>query len=222
MPLMHMKSPKAFKHNIEVEEKAGKPQKQAVAIAYSEKAHAEHKKHLASGGMVQDCPLCGKMPPEENEWEAGEESDNSLAGYADGGEIKKPEPPNPIGYPQGASWSNGGEIKGVHKPNGLNRDTGTSMAGVHARAAADDDGYVSKEASTDFSKDQHRRVLGEMKSMKKPDLYAEGGDVESDDSLGDELHYSLGDELHSALESKDKKQIMDCMEACVLSCMNRR
>lgn len=35
MPLDKSKSKKAFKHNIEAEVKAGKPQKQAVAIAYS-------------------------------------------------------------------------------------------------------------------------------------------------------------------------------------------
>ncbi len=37
MPLEKGKSPKAFSHNVSTEIKAGKPQKQAVAIAYSEK-----------------------------------------------------------------------------------------------------------------------------------------------------------------------------------------
>jgi hypothetical protein len=37
MPLEKGKSEKAFKHNIKAEIKAGKPQKQAVAIAYSVK-----------------------------------------------------------------------------------------------------------------------------------------------------------------------------------------
>lgn len=37
MPLQKGKSEKAFKHNIKAEIKAGKPQKQAVAIAYSKK-----------------------------------------------------------------------------------------------------------------------------------------------------------------------------------------
>ena len=36
MPLIHGKSKKAFEHNIGAEMEAGKPQKQAVAIAYSE------------------------------------------------------------------------------------------------------------------------------------------------------------------------------------------
>ena len=44
MPLKHSKSEKAFKSNIKAEMKAGKPQKQAVAIAYQVKRDAESKR----------------------------------------------------------------------------------------------------------------------------------------------------------------------------------
>ena len=44
MPLAKSKTEKAFKENIKTEIKAGKPQKQAVAIAYSVKREAEKKK----------------------------------------------------------------------------------------------------------------------------------------------------------------------------------
>jgi hypothetical protein len=43
MPLVKGKSEKAFKENIKTEVKAGKPVKQAVAIAYSTKREAEKK-----------------------------------------------------------------------------------------------------------------------------------------------------------------------------------
>ena len=43
MPLKKSASPKAFKENIKAEVKAGKPVKQAVAIAYSEKREATKK-----------------------------------------------------------------------------------------------------------------------------------------------------------------------------------
>jgi hypothetical protein len=43
MPLKKSKSKEAFKENIATEVKSGKPEKQAVAIAYSEKREAEHK-----------------------------------------------------------------------------------------------------------------------------------------------------------------------------------
>lgn len=43
MPLQKSTSAKAFKENIKAEVKAGKPVKQAVAIAYSEKREAAKK-----------------------------------------------------------------------------------------------------------------------------------------------------------------------------------
>ena len=44
MPLKKSTSEKAFKENIKAEVKAGKPVKQAVAIAHSEKRAAAKKK----------------------------------------------------------------------------------------------------------------------------------------------------------------------------------
>ena len=43
MPLVKSTSKKAFEKNIKAEVKAGKPVKQAVAIAYSEKREAAKK-----------------------------------------------------------------------------------------------------------------------------------------------------------------------------------
>ena len=43
MSLIKSKSPKAFKENIKTEVKAGRPVKQAVAIAYSEARAAKKK-----------------------------------------------------------------------------------------------------------------------------------------------------------------------------------
>jgi hypothetical protein len=44
MPLKKSPSPKAFKANVKTEMKAGKPQKQALAIAYSVQRKAQGKK----------------------------------------------------------------------------------------------------------------------------------------------------------------------------------
>jgi len=44
MPLETGKSKKAFQHNVKEEIKAGKPPKQAVAIAYSEQRRGKKKK----------------------------------------------------------------------------------------------------------------------------------------------------------------------------------
>ena len=43
MPLITSKSKSAFQKNIKAEVKAGKPVKQAVAIAYAKKREAGHK-----------------------------------------------------------------------------------------------------------------------------------------------------------------------------------
>lgn len=44
MPLKKSKSKEAFSKNVKAKVKAGKPQKQAVAIAYQIKRDAEHKR----------------------------------------------------------------------------------------------------------------------------------------------------------------------------------
>lgn len=44
MPLVKSKSDKAFSTNVKTEVKAGKPQKQAVAIAYQIKRDAQAKR----------------------------------------------------------------------------------------------------------------------------------------------------------------------------------
>ena len=44
MPLKHGKSPKTFSKNVKTEMKAGKPQDQAVAIAYSMKLDSDDKR----------------------------------------------------------------------------------------------------------------------------------------------------------------------------------
>jgi hypothetical protein len=50
MPLKHSKSKKAFESNIKAEMHAGKPQPQALAIAYSVKRRAKK----AKGGGVHE------------------------------------------------------------------------------------------------------------------------------------------------------------------------
>lgn len=57
MPLIKSKSPEAFSKNIKAEIKAGKPQKQAVAIAYAVKRSA---KKADGGDVIQDKKLIKK------------------------------------------------------------------------------------------------------------------------------------------------------------------
>ncbi len=69
MPLQSGKSKVAFSHNVAAEMHAGKPQKQAVAIAYSE------KRKMAEGGEV-GADLMDHVVDEL--WMAFEKKDKSL------------------------------------------------------------------------------------------------------------------------------------------------
>jgi hypothetical protein len=147
MPLIHKKTPAAFKKNIEIEMEHGKPQKQAVAIAYSVKDKAAHHKMAAGGCVGASCNGC---------------SDPSC--YSKGGEVDddsdefKPRETFGPGHPEK-------HHKGVHESSRFG-GKGVSSAGEDQRTGLD-------------SKGEHRRVLGELKMMKKPKLYAEGGSVDS-------------------------------------------
>lgn len=59
MPLIKSTSPKAFGENVKTEMAAGRPQKQAVAIAYSErreaaKKPAHHSSHIEELGSAYE------------------------------------------------------------------------------------------------------------------------------------------------------------------------
>ena len=64
MPLEKGKSKAAFKHNVEAEVAAGKPPKQAVAIAYSEKRSARDcAAELMSGRHVSGAKRAQAQKP---------------------------------------------------------------------------------------------------------------------------------------------------------------
>jgi hypothetical protein len=54
MPLIHSKSRKAFQHNIRAEMAAGRPQKQAVAIAYNVAGKQKRKGEKISATMRRE------------------------------------------------------------------------------------------------------------------------------------------------------------------------
>ena len=89
MPLIKGKSDKAFKQNIKTEIAAGKPQKQAVAIAYSVKRKAEEGKK--KGGDVNLSVGRGeKMPVERG---AGlTEKGRAKYNRETGSNLKAPQP----------------------------------------------------------------------------------------------------------------------------------
>lgn len=69
MPLSHGKSQKAFVKNIKTEMHHGKPQKQALAIAYAIKRKAQHK---AMGGKIEESIHEETLPHHEDVMRYGE------------------------------------------------------------------------------------------------------------------------------------------------------
>jgi hypothetical protein len=69
MPLEKGKSKEAFSHNVETEMAAGKPQKQAVAIAYSEKRRGDSRM-LATTDMT----LADVMKRADAMWNGGKDA----------------------------------------------------------------------------------------------------------------------------------------------------
>lgn len=97
MPLIKGKSEKSFKHNIEAEMNAGKPQKQSLAIAYAMKRKAQHK---ASGGLtdeqakglIKGAQEGGAETPvaqSEANKQAEDEARFAYGGCAEGGEVSE-------------------------------------------------------------------------------------------------------------------------------------
>jgi hypothetical protein len=78
---------------------------------------------------------------------------------------------------------------------------------------------------------QRENDLREYKRMPKPKLYADGGEVhntpehpdaEQDKELIDEeLHNHMGEELMAAFDAKDKKRMMESIEAIVMSALSK-
>lgn len=89
MPLNKSGSKKAFSENVSTEMHAGKPQKQALAIAYSEMRRSGHK--MSKGGM---CEACG-----------------GACKYAGGGEVDNPNKMSP--NPKLKGLSEGGKVYSV-------------------------------------------------------------------------------------------------------------
>jgi len=119
---------------------------------------------------------------------------------------------------------------GVHQPSySHGNDLGASESGDQVRDASrmKRGSPKMREAKLESARSEHREKLGELKSMPAPKLkgLAEGGvageDGEPmDDMAGvdDELMDMACGELLDAIESKNKKEILESLKAIILSC----
>lgn len=134
---------------------------------------------------------------------------------------------SPECYAEGGSVTS--DTKREDHEKGINRsisfgEHGISKAGLHVRAPAESD--EDKKDSLGAAKVAHHKTIKEMRDMPRPKLLAEGGEVHEDEEkdqelIDNEINEMMGEELMSALDGKDKKRIMESLEAIVLHHMNK-
>lgn len=236
MPLIHSKKPKAFKENIRTEMHAGRPQKQAVAIAYSvQRQAAKKKKHMSEGGELKKSDHMERGVNRSVVEHGGMSEARPLGPHQDYVEKSKEKHRQTLSdlkiMPKPKLYAEGGSVesptkredfeKGVHRS--VFTTPGQSRVGFNLEMGRSGGHGIGREESEYWAKEKHREKLGEMRSMPKPKLMAEGGEVEEHAEHGsdEELHGMMGEELMHALDSKDKKRIMDSLEAIVLSCKDK-
>jgi hypothetical protein len=226
MPLIKGKSAKSFSKNVATEMDAGKPQKQALAIAYSVKRKSPKK--MASGGELSrpdtDDIIC----------DHGGKMHCNMGCYAEGGEIsasneKRPMPDNEYDdaemdrrnngnkKPVDDQWTDQPTVRQAGKlsitPLSEPKIIGGDNFSVRARKMFDDEKDLEMSDAPSSPKDQPQRDDDEegadRQGPKVPDMtrehsngrkpYAKGGDVEGmerDDEL-DLLNSAHPDGDHS-------------------------
>jgi hypothetical protein len=114
---MHGKSEKSFSKNVRTEMEAGKPQKQALAIAYHEK-----RKRMADGGDVADSSACEPHgvsgcrdcdPPDDGEFQTATPAVDMIGMNAKGGMIDRIMAKK---YPHEGTDTE--ELEEAHEPDG--------------------------------------------------------------------------------------------------------
>lgn len=181
--------------------RAGKPQKQALAIAYSIKNRA----HKADGGMCEckgeGCAKC----------------------MDEGGKVDSP------GW-KAKGWTHDKDYnEGVHKDvSGKGESyTGTLVRkGFTDRAIDRQKSQMSHNAASPSPKLKGLAAGGPVlpgaqsaqDSMRKSFNFKDGGEVDGDS----EIHDMLGSEMMDAIHSKDHKKLMQGIEAMVLHHMSKK
>jgi hypothetical protein len=150
MPLIKGKSSKAFSKNVETEMHAGKPQKQALAIAYSVKRKTPKKK-MAAGGYAGERGDKGRMSGKSPYIRIDTEANQNQKGV----------------HQHGSSGLSGGRS-----------ETGDIVRAYGSKEHEAPAGKYGKSHAAAV-KPEHKRILQELKEMPNPKLkgLAEGGEI---------------------------------------------
>lgn len=136
MPLIKGKSKNAFEHNLKAEMHAGKPQNQALTIAYSMKRKA---KKMAAGGEMESGYLSMPKEHEIHNESAINEDDKSLNQYmSHGGDIVQH-------IMEKRKMAQGGMIEheDIHHPGAVVADEGEDELSHMADGKENDFDYLS-------------------------------------------------------------------------------
>lgn len=193
MPLTKSASKKAFKHNIEVEMKSGKPQDQALAIAYSIKR--KNRKKMAEGGEIS--AKDEKRPMPENEYDDKHEISLNKSRHSMEGDGWSDKPNASDKFEIRQKLTSG-------DPDESSPHTGESeedMLRRHAmeRAAYAKGGHVMREED----EDGHLSIAEQV--MKRRKKMADGGEVDLDhNSMEEPNQYYHQNEDYALKENYDE------------------
>lgn len=224
MPLKHSKTPAAFKRNIKTEVETGKPVKQAVAIAYSEKERAEHAHHKANGGKVAGCAMCasggsvheattvrgesrvGGLAREASELrsegkhrEAHEKRDEAV-------ELHK-DKLHSMQHQKKPRFAKGGSVDYDKAPSSsVHPDLQRRAKAEHEKMRKNKNGFQGNaELAAEHERDRKERGNNQ---------YAKGGEVEEPDD-DSEMHDTVGREIMHHIKSGDHKGLMESIGAAI-------
>lgn len=197
MPLIKSSSKKAFEQNVEREMDSGKPQKQALAIAYDIKRRNKRKK-MAEGGAISASNEKRPMPDDKH-------NDSKMASH---NSSKKPLVES--------SWTDSPTVKQAQKPSHtkLSRPRMVESSVIRSKMHDDEEHMMSRMEPDGYGK-QPSKVLDEEDADKSgpqvPDMqrqhnnsrkpYAKGGMINNKVSMkaAEEDH----EEHPAGLESDD-------------------
>ena len=231
-PLIHSKTPKAFKANVREMMHHGHPQKQALAAAYHEQRSAQHKKHMDHGGACT-CSECYAEGGSVGSWTKREDNEKGVnrtsfqPGVSRAGMHMIAESEGPGEGSLEASKREHkktlGEMRGMKKPKLM--DEGGE---VYAAMDPKEDEYKEPITEIDEEPESHSKLFDKISKGygRHPEMEAEGGEVHGDEAedkelMDSEIHGLLGEELMAAFDAKDKKRIHESIEAIVLNCLNK-
>jgi len=169
MPLIKGKSEKAFKQNIKTEIAAGKPQKQAVAIAYDVKRKAE--KGMKEGGLYANIHAKRQRIAEgsgEKMRKPGQEGAPTAQAFKESAKTAKLKDGGPslaIGRGEKLPVSKGAGLteKGREK---YNRETGSNLKAPQPQGGARKDSFCARMRPIAEKSEPGSRARASMKRWK--------------------------------------------------------